>query len=253
MKRDPVTGRILKMTKDEFVDKSRKIHGNKYDYSKVNYTGSGNPVTIICPDHGDFKQLPNSHLSQMSGCRLCGRNKTHASNRYTREEWITKANNIHDFKYDYSKSIYTNGEEKIVIGCKKHGDFYQTLEAHFQGRGCPKCKTSKGEEVIQKWMKNHGVKYVFQMTFDDCKNPTTNYKLKFDFYVPDKQLLIEFDGMQHFKEITNGRFTVSKERLEKSKYRDKLKTDYAKRRGMKLLRISYKEFRKIHQILSNEI
>jgi hypothetical protein len=251
-KRDHLTGQIIKMTNDEFIQKANRIHKDKYDYSLVNYKSYIIKVEIICPKHGKFWQRPTDHL-QGKDCVKCGYDKTHLSNMMSHDEWVNKCNVVHNFKYDYSKSVYTGLDNKVILICPSHGEFIQTADAHVQSRGCPKCRTSKGENTIRKWMDYNHVNYTFQKTFDDCRNPKTNRKLKYDFYVPSKNLLIEFDGVQHFKCITTGKYTTTQRIVDDYKYRDGVKTDYANIKNIKLLRIPYTDIKNLPTILHNHI
>ena len=110
-----------KLTTEEFVKKTKNIHKNKYDYSLVDYKYSKLKVTIICPKHGEFEQIPNAHLMGQ-GCPKCG--GTHKS---TTIEFIQKAKLIHDKKYDYSLVDYFGSKSKVIIICNKHGNFYKRL------------------------------------------------------------------------------------------------------------------------------
>jgi len=143
------------VTTEEFIEKARKIHGNKYDYSKTEYTVSRNKVCIICPEHGEFWQSPYSHL-QGAGCPKCiGRNRT-------TEDFIKKAREVHGDKYDYSKVKYIAGKHKICIICPEHGEFWQKAESHLAGSGCPECNGHSKmttDKFIQKARAVHGNKY----------------------------------------------------------------------------------------------
>lgn len=125
-----------------FVSKARLVHGNKYDYSKVEYVNYKTKVCIICPIHGEFWQTPNDHLSK-KGCPSCGGTK-----RLTLEEFIAKANDIHNNFYNYSTSAYKNSKTKIEIICPKHGSFFQTPNDHLSGKGCPLCKSEKSRKNL---------------------------------------------------------------------------------------------------------
>ena len=114
---------------DEFIKKAQKIHGDKYDYSKVNYKDNQTGVCIICPEHGEFMQTPQSHLSG-SGCQQCARQKIGDRNRLTSDEFILKAKEIHGDKYDYSRINYKTNLYPIKIICKKHGEFEQIPNNH---------------------------------------------------------------------------------------------------------------------------
>jgi len=118
-----------------FVQKSKKLHGEKYDYSLVKY-GKRNrdKVVIVCGLHGKFLQSPNDHLNGC-GCPECG--GTIKSNK---EDFVKQSSLIHKNKYDYSQVIYTNNRSKVKIGCPKHGWFYQRARGHMSGKGCAKCQ-----------------------------------------------------------------------------------------------------------------
>ena len=123
---------------EHFIEKSKLVHGDKYDYSKTVYKGNKNKVTIICKEHGEFQQLPSNHYKY--NCNKCGRkiakNKI-ISNAY--EELITKFYQVHGDKYDYSKVKYTGCYKNVIITCKIHGEFEQTPSHHLNTKGCKLC------------------------------------------------------------------------------------------------------------------
>ena len=123
----------------------------------------------------------------------------------------------------------------MKIICPIHGVFEQTPNSHLRGSGCPICKTSKGELEIQRILYNKNIKYITQYTFDNCKNKR---KLPFDFYLPDYNMCIEFDGKQHYETI---KYWGGEETLIKTKNNDKIKTNYCKNNNIKLIRIKYNE------------
>ena len=128
-----------KVTTQEFIERSKQIHGDKYDYSKVEYKNCSTKVCIICPNHGEFWQTPSNHLKNR-GCPKCaGKNKT-------TEEFTKEAKKIHGDKYDYSKVEYHKNFEKVCIICPEHGEFWQTPANHLYGYGCFKCGMHKTHE-----------------------------------------------------------------------------------------------------------
>ena len=135
-----------KFTKEQFIEKAKKIHGDKYDYSKVEYKGNKIKVCIICPIHGEFWQEPRTHL-QGCGCWKCKKNF-----KLNTKTWIEKAKKIHGDKYDYSKVEYTNNKTKVCIVCPIHGEFWQNPNSHLQGFGCKKCgiNSSKEKQILGK-------------------------------------------------------------------------------------------------------
>src|SRR5574344_176556 len=160
-----------KLTKDEVLSRFHEVHGDTYDYSKVEYRGIDYPVDIICRIHGMFHQTPYSHI-RGSNCPECakierGRKKsitskgTHLS---TKEEFVKKAIKVHESEYDYSRVDYKGVKEKVEIICPKHGSFWQTPAVHLQGKGCPKCghdsflgrTRSTKDEYIQSVKRQYG-------------------------------------------------------------------------------------------------
>ena len=133
-----------KLTTGEFISKSKLIHGDKYDYSKVEYVNNHSKVCIICPEHGEFWQSPEKHLIGQ-GCVKCSYIERNVKKTDTVEKFIQKSKKIHGNKYDYSKVNYVNTNTKVCIICPKHGEFLITPNNHLRGKGCPKCNQSKLE------------------------------------------------------------------------------------------------------------
>lgn len=129
-------------TTTEFVKKSQIKHGNKYDYSKVEYVNNKTKVIITCKEHGDFEQKPAQHLSGC-GCQTCGKINSRLAQTDDKNDFIEKAREIHGDEYDYSNVKYINCKTKITITCKEHGDFKQTPHHHLMGSGCMKCGIKK--------------------------------------------------------------------------------------------------------------
>lgn len=120
-------------TTAQFIEDAIRVHGNIYDYSKVNYLSSHKNIIVVCKEHGNFEQSPSNHLSG-KGCMKCGGKK-----KFTTGEFVQKANKVHRDKFSYLKTKYKNKNTKVIITCLKHGDFEQEANAHLQGNGCPKC------------------------------------------------------------------------------------------------------------------
>lgn len=131
--------RYKRLNTEEFIRSARLVHGDKYDYSQVNYTKSKELVNIICPKHGLFKQRPSDHLHGC-GCKYCGINKRNESNTMALEQFIKKAVAIHGDKLDFSKTIYVKSKHPVTITCKVCGeDFSLTPNMILRGRGCTHC------------------------------------------------------------------------------------------------------------------
>jgi desulfoferrodoxin (superoxide reductase-like protein)/very-short-patch-repair endonuclease len=219
----------VRKTNNDFINQSNKIHNNRYNYSLVEYENANKKVKILCNIHGIFEQKPNKHLHG-EGCPICFPNK-----KLTQEEFIKKSNDIHNFKYDYSMIEYVNLRTNIKIICKIHGIFEQKAGQHVYGNGCPLCNTSKGEEKIINFLNKNNIEYSYQKIFDDCIDKKV---LPFDFYLPEYNLCIEYDGKQHYMIIDRwgGKYGF----LDRQK-KDNIKNNYCLSNNINLLRISYKE------------
>ena len=226
------------MITEEFIKKSKEIHGDDYDYSLVDYIGFEKEVKII---HNGviFSQLASTHLS--------GHKPELKNVRKSNIEFIEECNKIHKSKYDYSLVNYKNNKIKVKIICSKHGIFEQTPISHIRGDGCLKCNKSKGNNKICEYLNANNIKYIEEKTFNDCIN---NRKLPFDFYLPNENILIEFDGKQHFESI---QYFGGDKSLKYRKINDNIKTNYAINKNIKLIRIPYTKYSEIFNILDNEI
>lgn len=186
-------------TTEQFIEEARKIHGNKYDYSKVNYNLCQDKVTIICPKHGEFKQRPLSHI-QGQGCPHCYNETKIGKYVLGNNNFIKKARKIHGDKYDYSNVKYTLTRNKVVIICPIHGEFEQTPEGHLQGKGCPMCgnQLSKAENKIYEYICNFIPK-------NDVirRDRSVLGNLELDIYIPKLHIAIEYNGLRWHSEEFN--------------------------------------------------
>lgn len=215
----------------ELKIKAEKIFNNSYNYDNIeHYNSMNDDITIVCPKHGEFKNTWHWHINKKRGCKDCAIERV----TDTKESFILKSQNTHGDKYDYSKVEYINSKTKVTIICKVHGEFTQKPCDHINSsQGCPKCKQSKGEIEISKYLIENVIEYVYQKTFDGCR-----YKLPlhFDFYLSDYNICVEFDGEQHFK-IVEG--WGGEEGFIGRQMKDKIKTAYCKDNNIKLVRIKY--------------
>lgn len=234
-----------KITTKEFISKSKQIHNDKYDYSNVVINGVRNKVKITCSIHGEFNQEAYKHLSG-HGCKRCTIIDNPHFIKMSNEEFVSKSKKVHGNIYNYDNSIYNGSKELIEIKCEKHGIFQQLAGVHMAGHGCPFCSQSKGEREISKTLKSLNINFVEQKKFNKCLNEKTGRVLKFDFYLPELNLLIEYDGEQHFKPID---FFGGQKELVKRQKLDKIKNRYANDNGFKLLRIPYYEKESISKII----
>jgi len=290
-----------RLSNEDWILKARKIHNNKFDYSKTNYINATTKIIIICSEHGEHLMFPHSHI-EGHGCPVCAKIATSNSNTLTQQQFldrvkdipnlsfektlyvskrekvivtckihgdyettaevllkgggckkcasdklsgdriwstdgfIQKATLIHGDKYDYSNVNYTGTFNKVDILCKKHNlIFSQTPASHIQNSGCPLCKSSQAENTINLYLSNKNIKFETQKTFSDLKFIRL---LKFDFYLIDHNILIEYDGEQHFRPVD---YFGGEEAFNNLQLKDKIKNEYCKVNNIPLLRIKYSD------------
>lgn len=150
-----------KLTTEEFIQRAKEVHGDKYDYSLVNYIKSSKKITIICKHHGRFEQRANNHLLGR-GCYKCKKSK-----KYNTIKFIEMSNKIHNNIFSYNKCIYNNSHENVIITCYKHGDFKQSPTNHISGKGCPKCAIEKLRinDFFDRANIIHNYKYIYSDDF----------------------------------------------------------------------------------------
>lgn len=217
-------------TPEQFIRKAQKVHKSTYTYQNSLYINNSTKVSITCQTHGDFEQYPSNHLAG-NGCPHC------KTNRLTTHDFILKAKQIHGDFYDYNEVNYSgNNQQKVTIVCPRHGAFQQTPRIHLSGCGCPNCRASKGERQIALFLSQNNINFETQKTFKGCKGTTS--LLRFDFFLPDLNLCIEYDGQQHFKpvDIFGGKktFTIQKKH-------DDIKNQFCCDHDISLTRIAYNE------------
>jgi len=206
-----------KVTTESFIKDAMLIHGDKYDYSKVNYVNSKTKVCIICPEHGEFWQIPSAHTSGQ-GCPKCKKYKI-GKNKHNTETFIKRAKEVHGDRYDYSKVNYVNSKTKVCIICPEHGEFWQEASRHLMGDNCPKCKNSSLETNISQILELNSIKYI-----NGCNKSVLPWlgKQHLDFYLPEYNVGIECQGGQHFRPINffgglNYYFEIRKRDIKKLK------------------------------------
>ena len=244
----PVCGRNSmadkgRLSLSEFVKKASGVHGNTYDYSKVDYKNMQTKVCIICPEHGEFWQTPQGHLNGR-GCAECASMKLGSHCRSNTEEFIQKAKQIHGDKYDYSHTEYILSSVKVCIICPKHGEFWQMPSIHLLGSGCPNCRRSIGEETVARILDGYDIVYTPQyfLKYADGSKAFLDFMTSYG--------AIEFDGEQHFK---SGNRFGDNNKFDYTIERDDMKNVYCKENDISLLRIRYDQMNKIESILKHFI
>lgn len=229
---------LNKKTTQKFIEESKLIHGDKFNYSKVDYKKSKSNVIIICYEHGDFNQSAISHL-RGSICPECSNN----TNRKTTQEFIYQAKIVHGDKYDYSHINYINSYTKVKVVCNKHGEFEQNPNTHLTGKGCSICKESKGERKIRLYLIANKIEFETQKTYPECKLKNL---LKFDVYIPHINTCIEFNGRQHYESVS---IFGGDKGLNLVKKRDKIKMEYCLNNNIPLIIID--DVKDVEGVLNN--
>ena len=151
-----------KKTTEQFIKEVKEVHGDRYDYSKLEYTNNKSKVLIICREHGESYVGAIEHLKG-ANCYKCGKEAMASKCRKTKETFIQESVEKHSNKYDYSKVEYKNNRTKVVITCPIHGGFEKTPDKHLAGSGCRKCeierRTLSNNDFIERCTIIHSGKY----------------------------------------------------------------------------------------------
>ena len=227
-----------KKTHKEFINELKEINDDIEILGE--YVNNRTKIKCKCKIDGyEWKTTPN-HLLHGQGCPKCSR---HA--RKTTEEFINELKQINDDIEVLGE--YINDKTKIKVRCKKdRHEWKATPNNLLSGYGCPKCNASEGEKKIAKYLDSRNIEYKQQYKFNDCRSKN---KLPFDFYIPSKNIAIEYDGRQHYEIID---YFDGLDGFIDTKVRDTIKTVYCKENNIKLIRIPYWDFDKIEEILEKE-
>ena len=218
------------LTINEIKEKLLKKHNNYYRYDKfIKIVKSSEKIIITCPIHGDFEQTLNNHM-RGQGCKKCK-----CTEQPTIDKILTDFKLTHNDKYCYDKVNYVSAHKKIIITCPIHGDFEQTPNNHKNGNGCPVCKDSNGEKKIHSFLTNNNINFIRQHKFNNCKNILP---LPFDFYLPDHNICIEYNGVQHYKPVAHFGGVVG---FNQRKINDNIKNEYCYNNNIHFLIIKYSD------------
>ena len=231
----------LKLNTEDFIRKAREIHGDKYIYNKTIYQRSLDKVIITCPEHGDFEQRPNDHLSGR-GCPYCA----HISNwdtrgRITTDEFIRRVKEIHGDKYDLSEVEYINKRSKVNLICHKkyrdgteHGLFTKTAGSLLAGEGCPRCRNSKLQLKVEAFLRKNEIIFESEYSWEWL---VYKYPMRVDIFIPKYNTVIECQGIQHYIPLRYGKQKQEDADVlfEERQNRDNLKKELCAKHGLKVV------------------
>ena len=224
-----------------FLEMARKVHKNKYSYILISLVNLATKIQVVCPEHGIFKASTQGHLKGKK-CPKCKVNERLLN-------FINRGNKIHNKYYDYSQSIYISSENKLNVICPKHGSFMITPHSHLKGSGCKLCTESKGEKTIRYFLEQNNVVFLQEHSWNYLLRDKG--VLRVDFYLPELNKVIEFDGRQHFEPVNFGGMDDDKAMtaFKECKARDKIKNSFCRKKKIEMIRISYKDINNIKSIL----
>lgn len=217
------------------VEKRFKEANIKWSYDKTSYKAYSKPMKFICNKHGEFWKAPIKILN-FGNCPLCAKNRPS-----TTEEFIEKANKVHNFKYSYENTKYINNRTIVEIICPIHGSFHQTPNDHLDGCGCPNCQSSQLENVVENKLIESSIEYMSRKSYSWLLNEETNHCLTLDFYLPKCKIAIECQGIQHFECVEH---FGGNDKFEKTKKYDALKKELCHKNGIELIYYLDNEFNK---------
>jgi Zn finger protein HypA/HybF involved in hydrogenase expression len=229
---------------EEKIKRAQQIHQNKYDYSLINeliiQSKKYKLKCILCDTI--FSNTWDNHVNKKQGCPECNPSGRKKRTLDSIKSQISNLNTGYEYDWDTYNGYFSSN---FKIKCQKHGWFNQQVSNHLMGQRCPKCKQSKGEKEIEKFLIENSIEYETQKRFNNCKNKKM---LPFDFYIPSINLCIEYDGELHYNSVE---FFGGNEHLKKTLKHDAIKSKFCKENNINLIRISYFNFQNINKILLN--
>ena len=242
-------GDKIRKTQEKFEQEVYNLVGNEYTVLGK-YVNCKTKILFRHNICGNIFYMTPSHFLRGNRCPRdeCLKLRISEKLRKNPDEFKKEFENLVNGEYELL-SDYTKSCETVKIKHVTCGNIFNMRPNNFlSGQRCPVCSVSKGEDKIRKFLMNTGVVFIHQKMFDDLKG--VNYgNLSYDFYIPDKNLLIEYQGEYHDGTAKN----QTKEEFEKQQEHDKRKKEYAKKHGIELLEIWYWDFNKIEEILKQNL
>ena len=265
----PICANVAHVYKEKFIQLAIPLHTDENGKCWINYNlindnnwiNMHTKVPLYCTkidlitgkEHGEFWQSPAMHneINRPRGCPICGFEASRLAHIKTKEDFIIQARAKWGDEFGYDdfdlKGFHIKGK---ILHHKCGNIFEQSPADHCYKSGCPFCRESQGEKRIERWLKEHHYKFIRQKRYADCKDKR---KLPYDFYLPDYNILIEYDGEQHFRVVRFNEMDWydAVENFKRIKKHDRIKNRYANKNNIPLLRIEYWNFKIIELILDS--
>lgn len=247
----------------DWKEQAREKHGDKYEYFGEPPVKQSDNIHYICPEHGEIKQRYDVHVVQGCGCPKCANYPNKKTPLERCQEWIDKCiEKYGEGRYDYSRAHedYVNNDSQVLIRCCIHDHWFRTSpdnNLRTVNGSCPICsiefRESEGEATIRRWLQKHGITNFKE---DEVTLPVEDPRckrqyLRPDFWLPDYNLFIEYNGEQHYEDIEH--FHADGWTLEDQQIRDRALRYYCELHHYNLLEIPYWDFNRIDEILTDEL
>ena len=243
-----------KLWPPDWIKNARAVHGDKYEYDDSRPPRlTSDYIRYKCPVHGWQETRYDCHVLQGHGCALCAGVLTKMPVEERKQIWIKKCKKRFPGKYSYRDVVYVNNDTPVKIYCKEHHITFETTpDTHLRGSGaCPLCTRSVGEVEIFKWLSEHAIPFETQKVIPNENMFCKRQYLVADFYLPDLNLIIEMNGLQHYQYVEH--FHTKDWTLEDQQIRDETLRAYCRDHRINLLEIKYDKIDKIPQILAKAI
>lgn len=234
-----------KLSPRDIIIRGRNKFGDKFSYNFEGYSSTKDDMQLQCNTCGhNFKQTPTDHFNCEEPCPVCG-------DRFLDVEvFLRRAEKVHKGKFTYPNLTFKYAKDKITVVCPEHGEFFPTVDNHLNGTGCPSCvemTNSRGAKRIEAYLKANAIKFEKEKKFSSLKNTKGKVApLEFDFFLIDLDILLEFDGRQHFEPVD---IFGGEEGFKRLQENDRQKNTWVKNSPYKLIRIRHDHEEDIEIIL----
>lgn len=225
-------GERLRKSHSQYVDELSEINTNIIPIE--DYINTDTAILHKCKVCGHIWSIKPNHTLSGHGCPMCGFKNNADAKRKTHDDYVKELLIINSDVEVLEE--YVNYNTRILHKCKICGYEWPIDPGHtLRGQGCPICNQSHGEREISQWLRNHLIDHIPQYKFEDCRD---KLELPFDFYIPEFNICIEYDGLQHFEPID---LFGGEESLKITQQHDNIKTNYCKENQIVLIRIAYNQ------------